>query len=293
MRSAAGHLGFQLAALVALAAISLAQTPLIEQGRAAIGRGDDDAAIEFFQKAVAQSPKSAPAHFYLASAYGSKAQKGGMLGAVSYGPKAKAEFEATVALDPKHVEARYALVQFYAGAPEMMGGSYDDAFAQAKAIKAIDPIVGHRAYAFVYTQQKKLDLAKQEYVVAIREQPDSPKAHSYFGQYLANTEKNYATAAAEFETALKVDPSYMAALYHLGRTAALADSNLARGETALKQYLDYTPKENEPTLARAHLFLGAVYEKEGKSAEAKRSYQKALELNPGLKEASEALKRLP
>src|ERR1051325_7282529 len=127
MRSAARHLGFQLAALVAFAAVSLAQSPLIELGRAAIARGDDDAAIEIFQKAVAQSPKDAQAHFYLASAYGSKAQKSGMLGAVSFGPQAKAEFEATVALDPKHVEARYAVVQFYAGAPEMMGGSYDDA----------------------------------------------------------------------------------------------------------------------------------------------------------------------
>jgi tetratricopeptide (TPR) repeat protein len=293
MRSAARHLGFQLAALVAFAAVSLAQSPLIELGRTAIARGDDDAAIEIFQKAVAQSPKDAQAHFCLASAYGSKAQKGGMLGAVSFGPKAKAEFEATVALDPKHVEARYALVQFYAGAPEMMGGSYDDAFAQAKAIKALDPVVGHRAYAFVYTQQKKAEQAKQEYLTAIREQPGSPKAHSYFGLYLANTEKNFAAASAEFETALKVDATYMPALYQLGRTAALADSNLARGEAALKQYLDYTPKENEPTLARAQLFLGNVYEKEKKTAEAKQSYQKALELNPSLKEATEALKRLP
>src|ERR1043166_2640322 len=175
----------------------------------------------------------------------------------------------------------------------MMGGSFDEALAQAKAIKALDPVVGHRAYAFGYTQQKKPDLAKQEYLTAIREVPDSPKAHSYYGLYLANTEKNFAAASAEFETALEVDATYMPALYQLGRTAALADSNLARGEAALKQYLDYSPRENEPTLARANLFLGNVYEKERRTAEAKQSYQKALELNPGLKEASDALKRLP
>jgi len=197
-----------------------------------------------------------------------------------------------VALNPKYVEARYGLVQVYAAAPGIMGGSFDKAFEQAKQIKAIDAIVGHRAYAFIYSQQKKPDLAKKEYADAIREQPDSPKAHSYLGQYLVNTEKDYAAAFAEFETALKLDPTYMAAFYQIGRAAGLANTNLPRGEEALKKYLACTPKENEPPLANAHYHLGAVYEKQGRKAEAARAYQAALKLNPSLKQASEALKRV-
>jgi len=166
------------------------------------------------------------------------------------------------------------------------------AFEQAKEIKSLDPVVGHRAYASIYTQQKKPDLAKQEYLAAIREQPDSPKAHSFFGQYLVNVEKNYTAAFSEFETALKLDPGYMAAFYHIGRTAAQAGTDLARGEEALRKYLAYTPKPNEPAHANAHYFLGALYEKQGKKAEAQRCYQAALKLNPALKEASEALKRV-
>jgi hypothetical protein len=38
--------------------------------------------------------------------------------------------------------------------------------------------------------------------------------------------------------------------------------------------------------------LGATYEKEAKKAEARQSYQAALKLNPALKRASEALKRV-
>jgi tetratricopeptide (TPR) repeat protein len=282
-----------LALLASLAALSLsAQTALVEQGRAAIGRGDGDAAIEILEKAVAQSPQSAEAHFYLGSAYGIKVQESGMFGAAKYASKIKEEFEKTVALNPKQVEARFGLVQFYAGAPGIMGGSYDKALAQAKEIKAIDPIVGHRAYAFVYSQQKKPDLAKKEYADAIRAQPDSAKAHSYFGQYLVNAEKNYTDAFAEFETALKLDPGYMAAFYHLGRTAAQANANMARGEEGLKKYLAYTPKENEPPHSTAHYYLGLIYENEGKKAEARQSYQAALKLNPTLKRASEALKRV-
>ncbi len=289
----ARHMCLALAIIAALAAVSLsAQTPLIEQGRAAIGRGDSEAAIDILEKAVAQSPTSAEAHFFLANAYMSKVQESGMFGAAKYASKVKDEFEKAVALNPKYVEARFGLVQLYAGAPAIMGGSYDKAFEQAKEIKAIDPIVGHRAYGFIYSQQKKPDLAKKEYGDAIREQPNSAKAHSYFGQYLVNVEKNYTAAFSEFETALKTDPDYMAAFYHLGRTAAQANTNLARGEEALKKYLAYTPKENEPTLANAHYWLGAIYEKEGKKPEAAQSYQAALKLNPSLKLAVEALKRV-
>jgi tetratricopeptide (TPR) repeat protein len=117
-------------------------------------------------------------------------------------------------------------------------------------------------------------------------------AHSYFGQYLVNIGKNYTAAFAEFEAALKLDSNYMAAFYQRGRVAAQGKTNLARGEEALKKYLAYTPKENELTLANAHYFLGAVYEDEGKKGEAKQSYEAALRLNPTLKDASEALKRV-
>ena len=282
-----------LAILAALAAASLfAQTPMIEEGRSALSRGDSDAAIGLLEKAVAQSPKSAEAHFFLGSAYATKAQESGMFSAASYASKVKDEFGTAVALNPKYVDARYGLVQLYAAAPGIMGGSFDKALEQAKEIKTLDPIVGHRAYAFIYSQQKKPDLAKKEYADAIREQPDSPKAHSYFGQYLVNVEKDYGAAFAEFETALKHDPSYMAGFYHLGRTAALANTNLARGEEAMKKYVAYTPKESEPGLANAHFYLGGIYENQGKKPEAKQSYQAALKLNPSMKRASEALKRV-
>jgi tetratricopeptide (TPR) repeat protein len=267
------------------------QTP-VEQGRAAIGRGDSDAAIEIMEKAVAQSPKSAEAHYVLGNAYASKVQSGGMFTAAKYAANIKAEYEKAVALDPKHVDARFGLVQVYAAAPAMMGGSPEKALEQAKQIKAIDPIVGHRAFAFVYTQQKKPELAENEYKEGIREAPASPKAHSYYGQYLTTTVKNYPAAFTELEAALKADPRYMPAFYHLGRTASLANANLPRGEEALKQYLAYTPKENEPSLASAHYYLGSIYESQGKKAEAKQSYQAALKLNPSLTKASDGLKRV-
>ena len=279
--------------LAALAAVSLsAQTPLIDQGRAALTRGQADAAVDTLEKAVAQSPNSAEAHYWLGSAYGVKAQQGGMFAAMSIAGKVKDEFEKAVALNPRYVEARFGLVEFYAAAPGFMGGDSDKALAQATEIRKLDPLMAHRAFAMVYSSQKKPDLAKKEYLDAIREQPTSPKAHQYLGQYLANTEKNYKAAFNEFESAVKLDAAYMPALYWIGRTAGQSGENLARGEEALKKYLGYTPKENEPPLANTHHWLGAIYEKLGRKAEAKQQYELALKLNPGLKQSSEALKRV-
>ncbi len=272
------------AALVALSL--LGQATLTEQGRAAIGRGTSDDTIGVLERAVAQTPKSAEAHFHLATAYAAAAQKRGIFGAAGFVSKVKAELENAIALNPRYVEARFALVEGYACAPGILGGSYPKAFEQAVEIKAIDPIVGHRAFAFLYAQQKKLDLAKKEYADALREEPDSPKAHSYFGQYLAAFEKDYPAALSELETALKLDPGYMPAFYHLGRVASLANTDLARGEEALTRYVAYAPKENEPTLASAHYYLGTIFEKQGRKEEATRGYQAALDLNPCLRSAS-------
>ena len=105
-------------------------------------------------------------------------------------------------------------------------------------------------------------------------------------------EKNFKAAFEEFESAIRLDPAYMSAWFALGRTAGVAGANLARGEESLKKYLAYSPKENEPPLANAHYWLGAIYEKEGRKEEAKQRYQAALKLNPALKQAAEALKRV-
>jgi tetratricopeptide (TPR) repeat protein len=288
-----GHMRTGLMLFVALAAVSLsAQTPLVDQGRAALNRGDADAAADLLEKAVAQWPNSAEAHYYLGSAYGAKAQKANPFSAASLAGKTREEFEKAVALNPKWIEARLGLAEFYIFAPGIIGGSFDKALAQAAEMKTLDPLQAHRVTAMVYSAQKKPELAKKEYLDAIQERPNNPKPHQYLGQFLANTEKNYPAAFSELETAVKLDPSYMPPLFQIGRTAAASATNLARGEEALKRYLTTTPKDGEPPLANAHYWLGAIYEKQNRKPDAKREYETALKMNPGLQMATDALKRV-
>jgi tetratricopeptide (TPR) repeat protein len=281
-----------LAVLIAFIALPLlAQTSLIDQGNAALARNDADAAATLFEKAVAQNPKSGEAHFLLGTAYGSQAQKASIFGQASLAGKTKDEFEKAVELDPNLLEARYGLVEFYSMAPGFMGGSYEKAFAQAAEIKKHDPLMAHRAAAFIYTHQKKTDEARNEYLAEVREYPKSARAHIDLGvSYIVA--KNFKAAADEFETAVKVEPAYMPAYFRVGQGAVITGSNYAHGEEALRKYLAYTPKENEPSHARAHYWLGQLFEKQGKKAEAKASFETSLKLNPAQKDVAEALKRV-
>jgi tetratricopeptide (TPR) repeat protein len=278
-----------LAALVALPL--LAQTSLIEQGRAAMNRNDADAAATLLEKAVAQNPKSAEAHYLLGTAYGSQAQKASIFGQASLAGKTKDEFAKAVELDPNHLEARSGLVQFYVMAPGIMGGSYDKAFAQVEEIKKRDPLMAHRSAAFIYSHQKKTEEAKNEYFAEVKEFPKSPRAHVDLGLFYAS-EKNYKAAADEYGSALKIDPAFMPTYFRLGQLSVQSTADYARGEDALRKYLAYAPKETEPPLARAHYWLGQIFEKQGKKAEAKASFATSLKLNPNQKDVAEALKRV-
>jgi Tfp pilus assembly protein PilF len=280
-----------MAFLVFLAVPALAQSSFFDQGKAAMTRGDYEVAATLFEKAVAQSPKSSESHQWLGEAYGSLAQRANIFKQASLASKTRTELETAVQLDPNNIDARMGLVDYYMLAPAIMGGSESKAIEQATEIRKRDALAGHRAFARIYASQKKPELARKEYADMVKEQPASPKAHYQYGAYLMSA-KDFAGAAAEFETSVKLDPSYMPGWFQIGHVSALAGNNFARGEEALKRYLAYKPAADEPPLARAHYWLGGVYEKQGRKAEAKAQYVAALKLTPASKEIAEALKRV-
>ena len=99
-------------------------------------------------------------------------------------------------------------------------------------------------------------------------------------------------ASDKFESAVTLDPSYMPAYFQIGHVAALAANNFARGEEALKRYLAYQPKDEEPSVTRAYYWLGAIYDKQGKKAEAKSNFAASLKINPNQKDVVAAMKRV-
>ncbi len=140
-------------AFVLLALPFAAQITLLEEGRVAIDRDDPQAAVRVLQRAVAETPINAEAHYLLGVAYGNLAQKANRFRQPSLARHTRDEFERAVQFDPNHLEARWALVQYYTRAPGYLGGSEQKARQQAEEISKRDASFGQRAFDFI--AQKK------------------------------------------------------------------------------------------------------------------------------------------
>jgi tetratricopeptide (TPR) repeat protein len=279
-------LAFALPSLAADTADSL-----FRAGQQALMSNQIDRAAELLEKAIAMNGRVAEYHYWLGSAYGRQAQKASMFSQIGLAKKTREEFELTVKLDPKHQDGRFGLLEFYLIAPGFMGGGEDKAIAQANELKKQDALAGHRAWSRIYFTQKKPDLARKEMLDAVREQPDSPKAHYYLAlSFMA--EKNYPKALESFENSVRHDATFTPAWFRIGQCSALAAQSLPRGEEMLRKYLATKPAIDEPPLARAWYWLGMIQEKQGHKAEAKASYQNSLKLTAGAKDVTEALKRV-
>jgi tetratricopeptide (TPR) repeat protein len=216
---------------IALLLTLLAADSLLKQGQTALDRGDARAAVRLLEKAVAESPNDAEAHYLLGVAYGARAQQPDVVDRAGLARKTCKEFETAVSLDPNHVDARTALVQYYTLAPEVMGGSIRRAQDEANELLKRNPAAGHRADAFIDTHLKKYD-----------------------------------AAASELRKAADLDPTDMPTWFEIGHIAAITGNNLSEGQKALEKYMAYTPAKDEPTHEQAAAYLEQIHRRQARIA---------------------------
>ena len=228
-------------------------------GAVQVAKGDADAAVRAWAKAVELAPASSDYQQQLGDTYGFAAQKAGMLGMIGLAKKCRRAYEQAVALDPRNLGARQSLLDFYQMAPGLMGGGMDKAYEQAAAISGLDPARGRRAYAMLHATDRKYDVA-----------------------------------FAEFEEVLKAAPDDYAALYQVGKLAALSGQFLDRGLTSLRHCLELRVPDvaDTPGHAAAHWRMGNILEKKNDLAGARAAYEAALKLDATFPQAADALKNL-
>jgi Tfp pilus assembly protein PilF len=139
----------------------------LQAGRAYYDGGKYDPAIKEFRAAVKAAPNDSWAHLWLARALGRRIEKINPIRAAFGVSEVRSEFERAVQLDPKNVEARSDLLDFYLGAPGVFGGGSDKARAQAEAIAKLNMAEGHSARARIAEKEKKYEEAEREYRAAI------------------------------------------------------------------------------------------------------------------------------
>jgi tetratricopeptide (TPR) repeat protein len=258
-------------------------------GRALFGLERYGDAMTWFEKAIGLKPDSSDHHMWLGHAALEEVQRANILRKLSLASKARRALERAVALNPANVEARGFLFAFYRQAPGIAGGSRSRARAQADEIVTLDPVRGHLARAALYEDDKDVTGAEREYLAAIAADASRAGAYLSLGQMHVRA-GDYDKAFAVFDRGLKVVPGSLQILYQVGRTAALSGQRIEDGDRALREFIKRT--SDKSSLSAAYWRLGLLHEHRKRPAEARAEYETALRLDPGRKEAREALRRL-
>jgi tetratricopeptide (TPR) repeat protein len=259
-------------------------------GRSYYELHDYDNAVASLEKAVAIDPKNSLYHEWLGRAYGGKAD---VDRSFSFARKVKKEFQEAVHLDASNIEAWQDLEEFCLDAPWIVGGSKDEALAQVDSIATLDPVAGHLARAlYLREASKNVGEAESEYKQVLEAKPKKPEPYFEVADFYVaqNRPPDIDTA---IQGAAAVSPNDARIAFYRGVEGVLANQNLSDAERDLKSYLATAPDRSDwPSHASARVWLGRLYELQGKTADAAEQYRAALQLDPRLKEARTRLDKL-
>ncbi len=258
--------------------------------RAYFALEDFDLAESACKKAIALAPTNGRYHRWMGHVYGEKAARANFLAAAGLAGKTREELERAVQLDPKDVDARVDLAEFYMEAPSIVGGGQDKARAQARIIGATDPAREHWVYGRIAEKNGDAAAAEREYHRMI----DVSNGDSEAWLNLALFFRHQKRFDEMEQTLLRTSQAPMSKpdvlvdiaqnLYRIGRNPILAIQ-------VLRRYLSARPVEEAPAF-KAHYLLGKLFEKQGNRAEAAREYQASLSLAPQFGQAQQALSRV-
>jgi Tfp pilus assembly protein PilF len=261
-------------------------------GRISDAMGRKREAADLFEKAIKINDKVPSHHLMLGSSLGDLGDSTSKLKLPFLARRIKGEFERTVALDPRSVDGRLGLVEFYIQAPGVMGGSKEEAQEQIAEIIKLNPMRGHFKQADLYMREKKVAEAEKEYVAAEQAVPDSSLAGYNLGAFYVGQQR-WTEAFAVYDRMEKRFPSEWSVRFSIGRTAALSGDRLERGEKELRALIAAPPADMpKATLSGAHHRLGMILERQGRKDQARIEYQQALAINPSNDNAKKSLAAL-
>jgi tetratricopeptide (TPR) repeat protein len=226
-------------------------------GRLALWFDDPARSVAYLERAVQEAPGNPRYQNALGDACGLTAQRANVFARLAWARRCRTAYLRAVELEPRNVDYRWSLMNYYQQAPRIAGGGLDRAYAEAAEIRRLDPSVGRIAYATVEVAAKHYDHA--------------------FG---------------EFEAVLRSQPDDFVALYQIGRCAALSGERLELGLASLRRCLrlPLPPGERQPKYVNVHFRMGNILEKMGDAAGARAEYQAALRENPDFRSAQDALR---
>ncbi len=244
-------------------------------GRALLNAGRPAEAIGAARIAVEQRPDYA----------NTRSNLGLSLMAVQRTDEAAEQFRRALELDPRHADARHNLANIQRAA-----GNYEAAVDSYREVLDLDPefALAHAGLGDALFHLGRYESAITALTRALSLQPDLPESGALHGiMGLASQALDRPEAAAEyFEHALRIDPGDWVAL---GRLATLR-ARQERYQEALRLYRKLL--EIDQASAQTHANMGVALYYLNRPDEARRSFERALSLDPDLATARVGLERL-
>jgi Flp pilus assembly protein TadD len=211
---------------------------LLDEAQAQLDKNDYQSAIVPLQKFLAEKPDVAYAHFQLAYAYT----------ALKRNDDARAEYERSIALDPKMAEAQLNL-----GILLLPKDSKAAAVPLSKAVELL-PSQSRPRYLLGLAQQSSGDLpaAAQSFEGASRLDPKNSDALIHLGAILLRTNRP-ADAESRFRAALQIEPQSPPALQGLAQS--LDSQKKPEAVDAYRKYLAVQPTDAAARARLIHLLV--------------------------------------
>src|SRR5450755_3225705 len=285
-------------------------------------QADLDEALPLAEKLVSLDANNARNHLLLADICIAQAQKAGMFKGMSLARRFRDEASKSASIDPKYIEAREDLMEYYFEAPGIAGGDKKKAWALADEIGRIDAARGLLAHATLAGKEKNYSKQDAHYQQALASAPHNPRVlREAAAFYSSDSQKKYDIAEKQALEAVQLNegqaapyvalaiayanqdrwkdldailaqseknvPDDFGAHYQSAKVLLLSGKDISRAERYLRKYLTIEPEAGEPPWAGAHWRLGQVLEKEDRKTEAITEIQEAVRLQPDLKSAKD------
>lgn len=156
-----------------------------------------DKAVEYYGKLKTVKPTEANFYYKYGGSLGMKALEVNKFKALGMIGDIKGSFEKAIELDPKHLDARWALIELYLKLPVIVGGSESKAIAYSNQLFTLSAVDGYLSRGHIEEYYNRLKSAESYYKKAIMV---GGSKHSY--QTLANLYKNKMEAPEKAKTIL-------------------------------------------------------------------------------------------
>ncbi|UTN04705.1 tetratricopeptide repeat protein [Flavobacterium bizetiae] len=121
---------------------------------------------EYFKKLKELKPAEADYYFKYGGCLAMRATEVNKIKAFTMVDDMKQAFEKAIVLNPKHVQARWALIEIYLQLPGILGGSESKAIGYSNELAQFSPVDGYLSRGRIEEYFKRYTLAEKNYMKA-------------------------------------------------------------------------------------------------------------------------------